>query len=148
MNCIYFLPCFCSDSNGILNKLSCLVHTWFQYLYINSKDGLNYIWTPIENLLSLSSKYQVKFYNFYPYLSLKTVFSVLKLTKICCINIYEHFFFLENWQFNYKLTLLHIYQAWKRALTIWQNIKVSATQKKSIFQLFSELGEIWKYSLS
>ena len=27
MNNIYFLPCFCSDSNDILNKFSCLVYT-------------------------------------------------------------------------------------------------------------------------
>ena len=38
MNCIYSLPCSCSDFNDMLNKFSCLVHTWFQYLYINSKD--------------------------------------------------------------------------------------------------------------
>ena len=33
----------CSDSNDILNKFSCLAYTWSQYLYINSKDRLNYI---------------------------------------------------------------------------------------------------------
>ena len=92
MNCIYFLPCFCSDSFDILNKFSCLVYTWFQYLYINSKDRLNYIETPIKNLLSLASEYLAKFYNFYHHLSLKTVFPVLKLAQICCINICEHFF--------------------------------------------------------
>ena len=27
MNNIYFLPCFCSDSNDILNKFSCLVYS-------------------------------------------------------------------------------------------------------------------------
>ena len=27
MNYIYFLPCFCSDSNDILSKFSCLVYT-------------------------------------------------------------------------------------------------------------------------
>ena len=32
-----------SNSNDILNMFSCLVYTWFQYLYINSKDRLNYI---------------------------------------------------------------------------------------------------------
>ena len=43
MNCIYSLPCFCSDSNDVLNKFSCLIYTWFQNLYINSKDRLNCI---------------------------------------------------------------------------------------------------------
>ena len=124
MNCIYSLPCFCSDSNDILNKFSCLVYTYFQYLYINSKDRVNYIYTPIKNL----SENLLKFCNFYPHLSLKIVFPVLKLTQICCINICEHLF-LENWQFNHKLTLLHTYQAWKIVLTIWQNMKVSGTQK-------------------
>ena len=32
MNCIYSLACFCSDTNDILNKLSCFYCTWFQYL--------------------------------------------------------------------------------------------------------------------
>ena len=43
MNCIYPVPCFSSDSNDILNKFSCLVFTWFQYLYINLKDTVNFI---------------------------------------------------------------------------------------------------------
>ena len=43
MNSIYFLPCFCPNSNDIQNKFSCLVYTWFQYQYINSKDRLNSI---------------------------------------------------------------------------------------------------------
>ena len=37
--------------------------------------------------------------------------------------------FLENWQFNHKLTPLHTYQAWMIAPTIWQNMNVSGTQK-------------------
>ena len=32
-----------SNSNDILNMFSCLVYTWFQYLYTNSKGRLNYI---------------------------------------------------------------------------------------------------------
>ena len=39
MNYIYSLPCFSSDPNDILNKFSCLVCNWLQYLYINSKDS-------------------------------------------------------------------------------------------------------------
>ena len=50
MNCIYSLPCFCSDSNNILNNLSCVVYNWFQHLYINSKDRLNCIYTPAAYL--------------------------------------------------------------------------------------------------
>ena len=44
------------------------------------------------------------------HLSLETVFPALKLTQICCINM--KISFLENWQFNHKLTppLLHTYQ--------------------------------------
>ena len=95
MNCIYFLPCFSSDSNDILNKFSCFVYTWFQYLCINSKERLNYIQTLIKNLLLLASEFLVTFYNFYLHLSLKTVFPVvLKLAQICCINICEHLFSL------------------------------------------------------
>ena len=42
-------------------------------------------------------------------LNMKTVFPVLELAQICCIKICEHFF-VENWQFNHKLTLLNTYQ--------------------------------------
>ena len=98
-------------------------------------------------MLTLASEYLVKFYNFYPHLSLKTVFpvlnstgvlkylTVLKLPQIVA-QTFMNISFLENWQFNHKLTLLHTYQAWKIALTIWQNIKVSGTQK---YQFFNSL---------
>ena len=91
MNCIYSLPYFCSDFN-ILNRFSCLVCTWFQYLYTNSKDTINYIQTPIKNLWTFASEYLVKFCSFYHHLSLKTVLLAFKLTQICCINIYKNFF--------------------------------------------------------
>ena len=79
----------------------------------------------------------MKFFNFYPHISLETVFPALKLAQICCINM--NISFLENWQFlNHKLAppLLLIYQAWNSNLTIWQNMKVSRTQK---FQLFNSI---------
>ena len=81
-------------------------------------------------MLTFSSEYLVKFCNFYPNLSLETVFPALKLTQICCINIYD-IAFPENWQFNHKLAppFLHTYQAWKTVLTIRQNVKVNGTQK-------------------
>ena len=80
---------------------------------------------PINNLLTLASVYLVKFCNFYPHLSLGTVFPVLKLTQIFCINM--NISFLENWQFlNHKLapSLLLTYQGLQNNLTIWQNMKV------------------------
>ena len=59
MNCIYYLPCFCSDSN---DKIS--FHVWDMYLTLtsiyNSKDTLNFIQSPSKNLLTFSSKYQKK----------------------------------------------------------------------------------------
>ena len=59
MNCIYSLLYFCSDSNDILSKFSCLVCTTFQYLY----DTVNCILTPIKNFLTFASEYLVKFCN-------------------------------------------------------------------------------------
>ena len=81
INCIYSLACFCFDTN-ILNKFSCLVCTWFQYLLYKFKrhGKLHFNRHPIKNLLTFVSVYLVKFCNFYPHLSLKTVFSALKLT--------------------------------------------------------------------
>ena len=35
----YSQTCFCSNSNDILNKFSQLLCTWFQYLYISSKNS-------------------------------------------------------------------------------------------------------------
>ena len=84
MNCVYSTPCFCSDSNDVLNNFPCVVCVWFQYLYINSEDKVNCIKTPIKNLLKCVSGYLVSFYS---YLGLKTVFSVLKLTQICYKNL-------------------------------------------------------------
>ena len=103
INCIYSLACFCFDTN-ILNKFSCLVCTWFQYLLYKFKrhGKLHLNSHPIKNLLTFASGYPVKFCNFYPHLSLETVFPALKLTQICCINM--NISFLENWQFlNHKL---------------------------------------------
>ena len=57
---------------------------------------------PIKNLLTFASGYLVIFCNFYPHLSLETIFPALKLTQICCINM--NISFLENMQFlNHKL---------------------------------------------
>ena len=83
MSSIYFLPCFCSDSNDLLNKFSCLLFTWLQYLYINSKDTVTCIKTLVKNLLSFASGHLVKLCVFYPLLSLEAVFLPLKLTQIC-----------------------------------------------------------------
>ena len=49
MSTIYSLPCFCSDYNYIIKKFSCLVCTWFEYLYTNSIDTVNCIKTPMKN---------------------------------------------------------------------------------------------------
>ena len=113
INCIYSLACFCFDTN-ILNKFSCLVCTWFQYLLYKFKrhSKLHLNSHPIKNLLIFASVYLVKLYNFYADLSLETEFPALKLTQICCINM--KISFLENWQFlNLKLAppLLLTYQA-------------------------------------
>ena len=58
----------------------------------------------IKNLLKFASGYLVKRCNFYPHLSLETIFLALKLIQICCINMNTSF--LENWQFNHKLAPL------------------------------------------
>ena len=113
INCAYSLACFCFDTN-ILNKFSCLVCTWFQYLLYKFKrhGKLHLNSHPIQNFLTFASGYPVKFCNFYPHLSLETVSPALKLTQICCINM--NISFLENWHFLYlKLAppLLLTYQA-------------------------------------
>ena len=46
----------------------------------------------------------MKFCNFYPHLILETEFLKLKLTQTCYINMKNYF--IENWQFNHKLTPL------------------------------------------
>ena len=53
------------------------------------------------------SWYLLKLCNFYPHLSLETLFPVLKLRQICSINII--FPFLENWQFDHKLAPRPLY---------------------------------------
>ena len=113
INCIYSLACFCFDTN-ILNKFSCLVCTWFQYLLYKFKrhSKLHLKSHPFKNLLTSASGYLVTFCNFYSHLSLETVLPALILTQICCINM--NISFLENWQFNHKLApplLLLTYQA-------------------------------------
>ena len=62
--------------------------------------------TPIKNLLIFGSEYLVKFCNYYPRLSLEIVSPALKLTQICCMNIYEHLRRLANLITN---LLLHSY---------------------------------------
>ena len=54
INCIYSLACFCFDTN-ILNKFSCLVCTWFQYLLYKFKrhGKLHFNSHPIKNLSSV-----------------------------------------------------------------------------------------------
>ena len=56
INCIYSLACFCFDTN-ILNKFSCLVCTWFQYLLYKFKrhGKLRLNFHPIKNLLTFAS---------------------------------------------------------------------------------------------
>ena len=59
-------------------------------------------------------------------------------------------FFLENWQFNKKSgspSPIHIpsLKDCPHSLTKYESKRNS---KIPIFQLFSELGEVWKYSLS
>ena len=99
-------------------------------------------------MLTFASEYLVRFCNSHPHLSLETVSPALKLTQICCINIYEHFF---SWKLaiNHKLAppLLHTYQASKSVLTNPTKYESKQNSKIPIFQLFNGLGEIWKYSL-
>ena len=89
MNCISSPDCFCSDTNDLLNKISCLVFTWFQYLLYkfkrNNKSNLKS--HPFKNMLTFASGYLAKFCNFYPQITLETVFSALKLTQIYWINV-------------------------------------------------------------
>ena len=56
INSIYSPACFCFDSN-ILNKFSCLVCTWFQYLLYKFKrhGKLHLNSHPIKNLLTFVS---------------------------------------------------------------------------------------------
>ena len=91
VKCIYSLACFCFDTN-ILHKFSSLVCTWFQYLLYKFKrhNKLELKSHPLKNFLRFASGYPVKFCNFYPHLSLETVFPTLKLTQICCIKILNH----------------------------------------------------------
>ena len=65
INCIYSLACFCFDTN-ILNKFSCLVCTWFQYLLYKFKrhSKLYKNSQPVKDLLTFASVYLVKFCNF------------------------------------------------------------------------------------
>ena len=132
INCIYFLPCFCFDTN-ILNMFVFMFGMYLvQYLLWKSKDTVNCIWTPIPLRICkhLLQDNLVKFCNFYPHLNLETVFPALKLTQIYCMDM--NISFLENWQFlNHKLapSLLLTYQAWKSNLTTWQNMKVSGIWK-------------------
>ena len=78
--------------------------------------------------------------NSYSYLSLETVFPVLKLTQNCYINI--HTFFLKSWQFNHKLDpllLLQTYRAWRTMFTIWQNTN---SRRLQTYQFFSSLVQL------
>ena len=88
INCIYSLSCFCFDTN-ILNRFTCLVCTWLQYLLYKFKGHGRLLLNshPIKSLLTSALVYLVKFCNFYPHLSLETVFPAFKLTQICCINM-------------------------------------------------------------
>ena len=81
--------------------------------------------------------------NFYHNLNLETVILALKMTQICCIKNYEHFFYW-NWQFSHKLAspLLHPYQAWKIFLTIRENMKGSGTRK---YQFSNSLVKCGKF---
>ena len=102
-----------------------------------------------------------KFCNFYPHLSLETVFPALKLAQNFCM-LYKHEYFFSwklaissNLSHKSAPSLLHTYHAWKTIFTIWQNIgkrsKVIQSEGNSkilIFQQFSELWGIWKYSLN
>ena len=72
-----------------------------------------------------------KFHNFYPHLSLQTLFPALTMPQNCYIVTTG------------SLTQ-HIYPAWKTILTIWQNMK--AREKIPITQLLSEPGKTLKYS--
>ena len=121
MNVIYSLTCFYSDSNDILNKFS-----YFQYLYINSKDTVNSHWEFVNIWIKITSE----ILQFLPSFNLGNSIPALKLTQICCIK-FMNVSFLENWQFNHKLAppFLHTYQTQKIVLIIRQNIKVSKIQK-------------------
>ena len=142
------MPCCCSNSNDILNKFLCLVCTWFQYLYLNSKDTINVIWTPIKKLLTFFIRIPNEIFTIFAKFMLGNSIHCTQLTQICCINI--NIYFLEKWQFNHNLAppFLHTYQAWKTVLTILTKYESKWNSTISIFQLFSELGEIWKYSLN
>ena len=106
----------------------------------NSKLHLNS--PPINNLLTFASGYLVKFCNFYPQLSLETVFLALKLTQICCINM--NISFLENWQFNRQIGFSSSTHT-PRMKEYPHNLTKYVSEQNSkipIFQLFSKLREI------
>ena len=91
INCIYSLASFCFDTN-ILNRFSCLVYAWFQYLVYKFKrhGKLHLNSHPSKNFLSFASGYLVKLCNFCPHLSLETVFPALTATSL--LNKFQHFF--------------------------------------------------------
>ena len=71
INCIYSLASFCFDTN-MLNKFSCLVCTWFQYLLYKFKrhGKLRLNFHPIKNLLTFASGSPRKILRFLPSLKL------------------------------------------------------------------------------
>ena len=81
-----------------------------------------------------------KFCNFFPHLSLETVFQALKRKQNFYINKYEHFFSLKIG----KLGLLLCLECYPHNLTKYP---IKGTSKTSISQLYSELEKIWKCNI-
>ena len=82
-----------------------------------------------------------KFCNLYQHLCFETIFPNLKMTENCYL---QYIFFLENWQFNHRLTpplLCHMLY-WKTILTIWQNMKARGLQKSQFFKWFGKNLEV------
>ena len=150
INCIFSLACFCFDTN-MLNKLLCLVCTWFQYLLYkfkrHSKLHLNF--HPIKNLLTFASGYLEKLCNFCPHLSLETVFPALKLIQIYCININISFLkklaIFKSQIGSSSSTQIPSLKEYPHNLTKYESKRNSIIP---VLQFYGELTELWKYSLS
>ena len=91
-------------------------------------------------MLTFASEHQGKLCNFYPHLSLETVFPALKLT-LCSINV--NIFFLKDWQFNNgspSPTHMSSLKGYPHNLTKYE----MGNSKVPIFHLFRELRKTEK----
>ena len=137
------LLCFSSKCNDLIRACP-----WRKKILINDWESIIAHREESERCRALSSKIcskkQLRVWwwqqcnprktlQFYLQWSLQKVFPALDLHKI-----------VTEWLL---APAQYIYAAWNTILTIWLNMKTKEFQSPS-FQLFSELGKTWKYSIS